>query len=167
MALSKASITGFFTTPERSFDITSKLLSLMISEMENEILHKYTFPEMKSTELEIYVDAEVESNKRRVIKMSNRENVYYLSFTFYLPYQTVVQKEEVNIPVFISEFTEALHTALAPYNVVPPELFKTVKKQLILKTKDNSKYKYAITDKEIEFRNNIKDLRTRIKSGLF
>ncbi len=59
-------IIGYFTKLNYHSDLSNQLLDLVGEAIENEILTKYTFPKIKSTILEVLLDAEVSNINERL-----------------------------------------------------------------------------------------------------
>lgn len=143
-------IIGYFTKLNYHFDLSDQLLDLIGGAIENEILKKYTFPKIKSTILEILLDAETEANQRKVVQLSKTGRGEYFSFRFFLPYQIVMQNGKVNTPAFVKEFMEALRIALSQFNLIPDELINKLRGELITEVESNpQEYEYIKSSDEI------------------
>ena len=62
---------------------------------------KYTFPKVKSTELEVFLDSEVKTNEIEVVQLSKTGRGEYFTFRFFIPYHVVTKDGMVIIPEFI------------------------------------------------------------------
>ncbi len=133
--------------------------------IENEILAKYTFPKIKSTILEILIDSEVKSDKRRLVQLSKTGRDEYFSFRLFLPYSVVVEDKKLNIAAYINEFMECIRTALSQFNIVPNEKIDRIKEQLITKTNGKKEYEHVKSADEIAMENVLKKFREMRKTG--
>jgi len=163
--MKEISVLGYYTTPDYSFRMSDKLFNLICDTIENEILAKFTFPKVKSAILEILIDAEVETNTRRIIQLSKTGRGEYFSFRFFIPYHVVTKDEKLNVPAFINEFMEGIRTSLSLFKVVPDELIDRLKEQLIAETKDNKEYELVKTANEIAQEKVLKKFREEMKAG--
>jgi hypothetical protein len=130
----KAAITQFFTHPEYKFSIATKLKALLRTQINEHILDKYTFENVKAEVLEIWIDTAPEIEKLQIQKMSQSAKNKYLSFVFLFPYHTIMVEESFKITIFIDEFFAGLAEIFLPYQIPTTdieEIKKTVKSEVI------------------------------------
>ena len=162
--MKKVSIIEYSTRPDFHLAMSVKLYHLLCETIENEILKKYEFPKIKSSILEILIDAEVDSAERRVVQLSKTTRGEYFSFRFFLPYSIVVKNGSLNITAFIHEFMEGVRTAIAPFNIVPNEWIDRIKEQLITETSRNKEYEHVKSTDELAMENVLEKFREMRKS---
>ncbi len=158
-------IIGYYTTPRHHFGLAAPLLNLIETTVNTEILAKYTFTKVNSKVLEIMLDTEVETNKRRIKQLSKTGRGQYFSFAFCLPYHVIVQNDEVNIAVFINEFMEAIREALSQFKIIPDSIIENLKKQLIAKTEGKKEYVYVMPKQLKDFYNIADEVSREFKAG--
>ncbi len=158
-------IIGYYTTPRHGFRLASPLLDLIEKKVYNEILAKYTFPNVKSKVLEIMLDTEVKTNTLKIKQLSKTGRGQFISFGFWLPYHTIVKNKKVNIPVFINEFMEALREALLQYKLIPDELIDKLKEQLISETEDKKEYVYVESEQDKQLRKIVDEVMEEYRAG--
>lgn len=152
-------IIGYYTTPDYDLKMSNKLYHLLRQTIENEILAKFTFPKIKSSILEIFIDTEVKSDERKVIQLSKTGRGEYFTFRFFLPYNIVVKNRKLKIKEFISEFMECIRTAFSQFNVVSDELIDKLKENLIVETSDNKEYEHIKSANELSRERVLKNFR--------
>ncbi len=163
--MKEISIIGYYTTPDYHLEMSNKLFNLICDTVENKILAKYTFPKIKSTILEILIDAEVKSDNRRIIQLSKTGRGEYYSFRFFLPYNVVMKNKKLNITAFISEFMEGVRTALSQFNIIPDEMIDKLKEQLIAETAGKKEYEHVKSADQIATEKALKKFREMRKKG--
>ena len=118
----KASITQFFTLPDYKLPISTELKSLLRMQIDEHILAKYSFAQVKAKILEIWIDTAPDIDTLKITKMSKTDKGKYLSFTFLFPYDILMKDPTLWLSPFIDLLFNGLSQIFAPYNIPQMEI---------------------------------------------
>lgn len=152
------SISGIFNTPKYQFDLSPTFLEMLINQISENILTKYTLKNVKAKELEIYICTDGTDAESSVKKISKNDNGKYLTFHFWIAYPKVVRSvtekllTDMDLTAFVSEFMFCLKESLMPYDIPEMAFDETEKKMLEILETDLSKYTFELSEEEANLR---------------
>jgi hypothetical protein len=152
------SISGIFNTPKYQFDLSATFLAMLINQISENILSKYTLKKVRAKELEIYLCTDGTDSESSVKKISKNDNGKYLTFHFWIAYPKVVRSvteklfTDMDLTAFVSEFMFCLKESLMPYDIPEMAFDETEKKILEILETDLSKYTFELSDEEAKLR---------------
>ncbi len=158
-------IIGYSTTPDNRLNVSGALLDLIENTINKKILAKYTFLKVKSKFFEIMLSSEIETNERKVVQLSKTGRGEFFSFRFFIPYNKAIKNCEIDIPIFINEFMEAIREALSQFNIIPDTLIDKLKKQLIAETEGKKEYVYMELEDDKLLREIVNEVSRQFEAG--
>jgi hypothetical protein len=151
------SITGNYTVPNFNFDLEIAYLNLLGDKIEQNLLHKFPLPKVKSQELEIYICTDGKSTESFIQKISKTDKGKFLTFYFWLPYTKIVKQinenmsVEMDLVVFTEEFFACLKQVLITYNIDEKSITQT-QQEILDEITANKTYIFNISAQETAWR---------------
>lgn len=164
------SISAIFNAPKYQFDLSLTFLEMLINQISENILTKYTLKKVRAKELEIYLCTDGTDAESSVKKISKSDKGKYLTFHFWITYPKVVRSvtekllTDMDLAAFVSEFMFCLKESLMPYSIPEMAFDETEKNMLEILETDLSKYTFELSDEEAKLRLAIREILEKVSS---